>query len=172
MQQYRRKRDPGNTETGGAMMDTKKCTKCGEIKSVSEFYKRSDSDRPRPMCKKCESKWVVEHVDKEQRKMYERSPRGIQAIKRRGANARKKRLCAKVFCKDLPKEKIVSLICPVCNNAFGVLPHLLWKKRNGIYEMRKYCSRVCQYIAKRKSWQQTHSPYAKKIKELRKTHGV
>lgn len=35
-------------------METKECTKCGEVKPLSEFYKRSDRPSYRPDCKQCQ----------------------------------------------------------------------------------------------------------------------
>ena len=35
-------------------MDTKECTKCGEVKPLTEFYKRSDRPSHRPDCKQCQ----------------------------------------------------------------------------------------------------------------------
>jgi len=37
----------------GVVMSTKKCNTCGNIKSVTEFYKRSDSPGTRSKCKVC-----------------------------------------------------------------------------------------------------------------------
>ncbi len=35
-------------------MDTKECSKCGEVKPLTEFYKRSDRPSHRPDCKQCQ----------------------------------------------------------------------------------------------------------------------
>ena len=39
-------------------MKTKKCSKCGEVKELSEFYFRKDSQEYRNECKKCIKKKV------------------------------------------------------------------------------------------------------------------
>lgn len=65
-------------------METKKCTKCGEIKSFDEFYKSSrNKDGCRAECKVCEKKRnsVKEHQYKETRKKY-RSGETYKNIKR------------------------------------------------------------------------------------------
>jgi len=35
------------------MADTKKCSACGVVKSLSDFYRRGDRNTPRSQCKSC-----------------------------------------------------------------------------------------------------------------------
>ncbi len=50
------------------MVETKKCTKCGEVKPITEFYKRHDRDGTRSHCKKCENEstnnWRRNHLER------------------------------------------------------------------------------------------------------------
>ena len=46
-------------------METKQCTKCKEVKPVSEFYKdKAKKDGLRPQCKECKKKHYQENKDK------------------------------------------------------------------------------------------------------------
>jgi hypothetical protein len=151
-----------------ARMDknTKICFKCKEEKPLSDFFKRSNSDTPRSYCKRC---WIKYN------KKYDDNYKFIHhdKIRFRESDSRKKEyLCAKVFCPAISSVKVVELICNVCGRKYG---YPLSKYKNKIkgpdHHHPKYCSRECQHESLKKSWNKK-SPYAKKVKGLRKTYGV
>jgi len=164
-------------EIKGMSDDTKVCTKCGIEKPVSDFYKRS-TGKTRTYCKSC---W--KEYNRKYEKLYRThhrdairsSSRIYRCVNRPSINSRRNSQykCAKVFCTKVPTLKIIELICKCCGKKYG-LPLAVYnarmKEREGKHP--KYCSHECQWESMRKSWQQTQSPYAKKIKELRKIHGV
>jgi len=43
----------------------KKCTKCGEVKSLKDYYKGRRRTRDRAHCKECERKWLIEYRNTE-----------------------------------------------------------------------------------------------------------
>lgn len=47
-------------------METKTCNVCQEAKPISEFYKRTSTDKPRHQCKSCQNKRALKsyHKDK------------------------------------------------------------------------------------------------------------
>ena len=145
--------DAGDAEGMGScgMTETKRCPTCKEIKLVSEFYKnRSATDGLSHECKSC---------------------RGIYNKNQRVKS--KPRRCAKIFCSNpkVNKRGIVRLTCVVCGEEYGMIVYEYENKMqrpDGYYP--KYCSRSCQNIGMSKKWQQTQSPYAKKIKELQKVY--
>jgi hypothetical protein len=128
-------------------VDCRKCTKCGKIKPIELFYERGDKrgyqkSAPRSWCNTCRS-------------TYDKNTKA----------------CAKKFCKKIPKEKLVELECHVCGTKYGMLiSHYNAKMRQPAGNQPKCCSRACLYISMTKNWQQTQSPYAKKIKELQKEY--
>ena len=132
---------------------TKKCNRCNIEKPVSEYYKqKGGKDGLRPECKQCVSAYYKEE--------YENNP----SVKYRKIQANKKRAkCIKIFCPKVDKKFVVEIICDVCGKKFGVEKNRL--QQNGY--TRKYCSRDCFSISRRKTWREK-SPYAKKIKNLLK----
>jgi hypothetical protein len=77
---------------------------------------------------------------------------------------KKLRKCAKIFCELISINKIIKSICPVCGIEFGVLHYQF-------HPTTKYCSHQCHSISMSKAYREK-SPYAKKIKQLRKVHGL
>ena len=43
----------------------KKCTKCGEVKSLKNYYKDKRRTRGRAHCKECEREWLIEYRNTE-----------------------------------------------------------------------------------------------------------
>jgi hypothetical protein len=123
------------------MSETKVCTSCGVEKSPSEFYIKKHPIRQ--ICITCE-KYLTN--------------------KKNLSRNNQDNKCARIFCRDLRKEKVIEFVCPVCNLKFGVLERTL-KQRIPIY-----CSRKCSGISRSKAYREK-SPYAKKIKRLLKQEG-
>lgn len=123
----------------------RRCSKCGVEKDETEFYKPVGK-RKRAWCKECCNR----------------------AVRKRDKNVY---VCAKKLCSNIPKEKLVKLECKVCGKEFGrVLSDYNSSMRQSDRFRPKYCSNSCHYIGMTKKWQQTQSPYAKKIKELQKEY--
>lgn len=142
------------------MDNTKVCNKCHIEKPTSDFY--WNEKRPRSFCKSC----FNDYNKKYKIALHNRNPNYETQI------TTKRYRCAKIFCKEMKESNIVKIKCNVCGKEFGVYKHNLYvAHRGGVIYMRKYCSRECQHESMRKSYREK-SPYAKKIKELRKTHGV
>ena len=137
---------------------TKVCSKCGIEKTESEFYKRPDHRRGlMSWCKVC----FHIHV-----KAYRR-----QTKNQVNSNQRKYHMCEKKFCQKIPNEILVELTCKVCGLKYGMLRsryNFLMRKPDKDHP--KYCSLECKHIGLSKKWQQTQSPYAKKINELQKEY--
>lgn len=141
--------------------DMKICSKCGIEKPTTEFYKHNrHRDGLASNCKTCTA------ISQEN---YRRNHKE-QIRKWSSAIMMKRYKCAKAFCNRIEKNSIVALICPVCNTEFGVLKSNFKTKINARGYPPKYCSPRCYHISTSKKWQQTQSPYAKKIKQLQKEY--
>jgi hypothetical protein len=137
------------------------CVSCGKMKAISEFppvVKKGIFDPNE--CKSCRHK----KSQKINRLSIVENDTLHTAVKKKACEHMKKvHLCAKILCPKIKKEKLVELICPVCETHFGVTQ----TEYNAVFKYFGrppiYCGRQCYYVSLTKKWQQKQSPYAKKI---------
>ena len=98
-------------------MEYKICSKCKEVKQISEFYKRSD--RPfgyRSQCKKCTLNKQKEHRKKNPEKYKQISNRSYRPMTGRQRTLRKYNLTIEEYDKILREQKNTCKICGGLNN--------------------------------------------------------
>jgi hypothetical protein len=125
----------------------KKCTKCGKLKSTSEFYKRGDRKNClRPECKNCHKKAMKKYNKKNYilfhergiAKRYNLTLEQYADLKNEynnkcaicGKTCKNKRLCVD---HDHKTGKIRGMLCHLCNRGLGHFqdnPELLDKAIN------------------------------------------
>jgi len=76
--------------------------------------------------------------------------------------------CAKKLCPRANPAVTMKIICPVCGKTFGCTGSTFNQSLKRAGHPPRYCSQECMGIAYTKHWQQNHSPYAIRIKELTK----
>ena len=76
--------------------------------------------------------------------------------------------CAKELCPRANPAVTMKIICPVCGKTFGCTGSTFNQSLKRAGHPPRYCSQECMGIAYTKHWQQNHSPYAIRIKELTK----
>ena len=129
----------------------KRCTKCGEIKPVSEFYRNSRAkDGMQFFCKACRHKYYVENRGK-----------AIEYSRKYHACVRRPS-CPRVGGRG---AEFITFTCEVCGTEFR-------RRKTKVdydYERRgnipRFCSNECKNAANRKNYK---SPYARKIEEIKK----
>jgi len=140
-------------------MESKRCSKCGEIKPVSEFSKnKSKKDGLQDWCKTClnegNKRYYEDHKDDHVKRVknYRRCVKNptCPAVGGNGA-------------------KFVVLTCPICGIQFRKRQARVDYNYQKYGQTHNYCSRACHQESRRKSHE---TEYSKKIKQLRKTHGV
>ena len=76
--------------------------------------------------------------------------------------------CAKELCPRANPAVTIKITCPVCGKTFGCTGSRFNHSLKQLGHPPRYCSGECRNIANTKHWQQNHSPYAIRIKELTK----
>lgn len=165
----------------------KRCSKCGELKPLSEFYRRESSkDGYRSECKSCNTaqnkKYYRDHQETEKtrrREYYKKNQPKILAKDKTRYNqrkeVRKKQYKNYAACVNKPScpavgqrgAEFVIMSCPVCGTTFRRRQATIdWAyEKKG--QTNFYCSRECQWESMRKGYK---SPYARRITELLKVH--
>lgn len=68
-------------------MNTKKCTKCGQVKQLNDFGKDKNRKGGRyPQCKECRAKYYEEnreHIRKQEKERYDKNCEAVKAAVRR-----------------------------------------------------------------------------------------
>ena len=138
----------------------KKCSMCMEIKPLNQFYfhkRHKNKDGFEWSCKRCmylnNRKWRIDNRDHYHDYMNKRTS------------------CAKRLCPAIRSDLVESFNCPVCGKVFGKMRSVVKSKINSGHSGIFYCSHPCYHISTTKAWREK-SPYAKKIKRLRKMHGI
>ena len=63
-------------------METKKCSKCGEVKPINEFYKqKSHKDGYQSSCKNCRSQWAKLYYQKNSKEIINRGSNWVDKNK-------------------------------------------------------------------------------------------
>jgi len=158
--------------------DTKRCTKCGEVKPLDEFHvDKNRSDGRRSACKDCarirrqEYYWQNRETALEKTKAYYGQNRETILEGRlpgRGAYRKcvKNPKCPAV---GLHGAEFVLFHCEVCGKEFRRLKcNIDWAYENKGY-LPKFCSRECHYASMRKDYK---SPYARNIERIKKEVGA
>ena len=167
--------------------NTKICRKCKIEKPISQFgFAKSNRSNYRPWCKRCECDRTLSYISDIKQKYPDKYKEILERrcnrnrIRRNDKNYRellnsqtsichaKRYNCAKKLCKDISLDELITIICPVCNNIFGVTKSDYdCRERRGF--IPTYCSQKCSGIAHSKRWRE-NSSYAKKIKEIQKIY--
>lgn len=125
--------------------ETKKCSKCGEVKPLSEFHKfKHSKDGLKPRCKPCNifdaNKYASEHKEECTRKKmnwYRQKPEDYRKKRERASNARRGDL--------LPDSYIATLVARQDFSASEVPVWLINLKREQI-ELHRLSKRIKQTI--------------------------
>lgn len=133
----------------------KRCSKCGEVKPVGEFYKnRTGRDGLQHYCKIC-------GLEK-YKKYYEENKDIVNVRLKKYYRCVKKPTCPVVGRRG---AEFVILICPICGKEFRQRKSKVdWQYENKGQTLF-YCSKACFYESKRKARQ---TEYEKNIKRIRK----
>ena len=133
----------------------KRCSKCGEIKPLNEFYHCSSvKGGLRYECKACTSKCRRKYYTQTRDKALDYSKKYCACVKHPS--------CPLVGGRG---AEFITFTCEVCGAEFRCKKSLVdWQ-----YEHRgclpRFCSRDCYYASMRKNYK---SPYAKKIEDIKK----
>jgi hypothetical protein len=148
----------------------KRCTKCGEVKSVSEFCRMSHTkDGLQSMCKVCCNERYRKYYEQNREKVNERVRKYRERNRDKDAERhRKYNACVKRPSCPLVGHRGADLIiftCEMCGVEFRRLKSAVdcdYQRRGTI---PRFCSKVCKNEARRNGYK---SPYAKKIEEIKK----
>ena len=146
----------------------KRCSKCGEVKPVEEYYKdRTRKDGLRGLCKTCTNKSLKKHYNKDRKreynkKYYEENKDRLLEKDKKYVKCVKKPSCLLAGGNG---AKFVILTCPICGKEFRKSKAKVdyWYERTG--RTHFYCSRECYLESMRKSHK---SEYEKNIARIRK----
>lgn len=86
------------------MEETKRCTKCGELKPLHEFYKRGDSDKHRPACKLCTNTETLDKYHKQGGKEKQKKRSFKNLTKRYG-------ISPEIYEEERVKQNYSCLLC-------------------------------------------------------------
>ncbi len=141
------------------MSETKRCTKCGEEKPLSEFHRdRTKSDGRKSWCKLCTSGYQREYYEENREKWV-----GYQREYNRCVN---NPACPAVGGYG---AEFVTYTSEVCGKEFRRRK----ARADYDYERRgslpRFCSRQCHHASMRKGYR---SPYARKIERIQKEAGA
>ena len=141
------------------MTETKRCSKCGEVKPLTEFHKnRSARDGLDHWCKSCKKESMREYCEKNRELVLKRHRRYTHCVKNPS-------------CPAVGRygAEYVTFACEVCGKEFRRnKSHVDW---NYEHEGRlpRFCSRSCTDASKRKDYK---SPYARNIERIKKAVGA
>ena len=133
----------------------KRCSTCGEVKPVEEYYKdRTKNDGLRRVCKTCTKKRMKKYYNKNKDRLHEYEKKYLKCVK--------KPSCPLVGGYG---AKFVIFTCPICGKEFRRNKSVV----DGLYERTGqthiYCSRECFHESIRKSHK---SESEKNIARIRK----
>ena len=152
------------------MTETKRCNKCGEEKSLEEFYPDTHGrDGRRSICKDCYRARVRENRARNPEETREKKK---EYYRQNWENLWKYRQCVKnpkCPAVDQSKTEFVTFTCEVCGKEFRWYKSLV----DNTYEKRgslpRFCSRECYHTAQRKGYK---SPYARNIERIKREVGA
>ena len=141
------------------MTETKRCTKCGEEKPLTEFHKsRKSHDGLGYWCKSCKKE--------PRRRHYEENLEQVLAGHRRYLHCVNKPACPAVGGRG---AEFVTFTCEACGTEFRRLKSAV----DSDYERRgalpRFCSHECYWASMRKDYK---SPYARNIERIKKEVGA
>ena len=159
----------------------KRCTKCGEIKPVSEFHRnKSRKDGLQEWCKACKAKRAYKYRDRNREKVIEYK-RKYREINREKANEYQRKYIERnpeqthkyYACVKRPScplvggrgAKFIIFTCETCGMEFRRLKSDVDWQYEHDGRIPRFCSLSCRYAAMRKNYK---SPYAKKIEDIKK----
>lgn len=162
----------------------KRCTKCGEVKPVSEFSRnKSNKDGLEWWCKSCRAKNKRKYYEQNRskvaeykRKYYEQNADKVSDAchKYRERNLekdaeRKRKYYACIKRPSCPRAggrgaTFITFTCEVCGTEFRKLKSYVDSQYENRGSVPRFCSRDCQYAAMRKNYK---SPYARKIEDIK-----
>ena len=133
----------------------KRCSKCGEVKSVEEFYKnKCHKDGLHNYCKICTREINKKHHEENKEAALDKMKKYDRCVK--------KPSCPAVGGNG---AKFVVLTCPICGKEFRRRKAWVDYQYENKGQTHFYCSRECQYESMRKSHT---TEYEKNIKRIRK----
>lgn len=122
-------------------MEHRPCTKCGEVKALTEFYKqKGSSDGHRPECKACILRIRAEQYATRP-EMRERLKR--QARERRGTSALLPRQCRTCGTDMRPSRTGEPGVCVFCKRLAGYKVNITKAERLAIYERDGWTCQLC-----------------------------
>ena len=158
------------------MSECKRCSRCGAIKPLEDFYRDpSRRDGRYPQCKACKIEKVREYYEKneknkEKRAAYHReyhtSNREERLRSKREYEQRLKNPLSSNPCRR--GAKLVAFVCEVCGKEFRRLKSDVdWQYENRGY-LPRFCSLKCMGISRRKDY---NSPYSANVARILREHG-
>jgi len=152
----------------------KRCSTCGEVKPVEEYYKdRYGKDGLRGYCKTCASERRKKYYYKNKDRMREHMKEYRKENKDRKREYDKKYFkCVKIPSCPLVGgngAKFVILTCPICGKEFRLSKARVDYQYERAGQTHFYCSRECYHESIRKSHK---SEYEKNINRIRKEQRV
>ena len=142
-----------------AKEETKRCTKCGEVKALSEFHKsKNQKDGLDVWCKTCKRAANKRRRDANRESEIKKCQRYDRCVKNPS--------CPAVGGYG---AKFVLLTCPVCGVEYRKRKSVVDYQYEHSGQTAFYCSGECFYKSRRKSHQ---TKYAENIKRIRKEQKI